>query len=78
MLLSTLPTIPGRNYEVRGVVFSQATLGVIGGGKLDKMFNTIVKQASDMGADAIVDIKMTAPGGDSGFVVVIGTAVKLR
>ena len=86
MLLSTLPDLPGRTYDVVGVVFdcgdSSASVGnQIRPPFLEKMFNSIVRQASDMGADAIVDIKMTAPSGtdrSSAYIVVIGTAVKLR
>jgi hypothetical protein len=80
MLLSTLPDIPGRTYDIIAVVFSQTTVGPSSSGSLGNMFNDIIMQASGMGADAIVDIKMIAPGtaGYIGIVVVIGTAVKLR
>ena len=63
MLLSTLPGISGATYSVRGVVFAQGW--IVGSIKredafLEKMFNSIVQQASGMGADAIIDIKIIA------------------
>lgn len=78
MILSTLPDIPGRTYDVIGVVFGKASPFSIGGGNsLEKMFQSMFQQASGMGADAIVDIKMTGAG-EYLSVVAIGTAVKLR
>jgi hypothetical protein len=78
MILSTLPDIPERTYDAIGVVFGQARLAGLGADNLADMFNWMIQQASRMGADAIVDIKMPAPGGDLAMVVAIGTAVKLR
>jgi uncharacterized protein YbjQ (UPF0145 family) len=84
MLLSTLPDIPGRTYDVIGVVFGRADIGIgkyLGGKKatdLEDMFQDMVQQASRMGADAIIDIKMPAVGGEHPVVAAIGTAVKLR
>lgn len=78
MLTSTLPGLPGRTYDTLGVVISSAMIGAIGGGNIEKMFKTIIQQASDMRADAIIDIKITTPGGQSGIVVIIGTAIKVR
>jgi hypothetical protein len=82
MIFSTLPDLPGRTYDVIGVVVSQTWLRPNGDdSELHEMFNHILRQASDMGADAVIDIKMTAPSGTdrpSPAIVVIGTAVKLR
>jgi len=61
MLLSTLPTVPGRDFEVRGLVFSQASLNSLGGGNVQKMVQEIIQQAGQFSADAIVDIKVSAP-----------------
>jgi hypothetical protein len=77
MLLSTLPTLPGRTFEVRGLVFAQATLNALGGGNVQKMVQTIIEQAGQFGADAIVDIKVVGSGSDNGTVVMTGTAVKI-
>ena len=77
MLLFTLPTIPGRNFEIRGLVFSQASLNSIGGGNVQKMVQEIIQQAGQFGADAIVDIKVVGSGSDHGTVVMTGTAVRL-
>ena len=78
MLTSTLSDLPGRIYDIRGVVCSSAALGAIGGGNIEKMFKNLEQQASSMSADAIIDIKITAPGGTSAIVVISGTAIKLR
>jgi hypothetical protein len=77
VLLSTLSTIPGRNFEVRGLVFSQASLNSLGGGNVQKMVQEIIQQAGQFGADAIVDIKVVGSGSDHGTVVMTGTAVRL-
>jgi hypothetical protein len=76
MLLSTLPELPGRPFDVRGLVFANATLGSIGGGNLQKMVQSIVEQANRLGADAVVDLT-TQVGGGNGYCVMTGTAVKL-
>jgi len=76
MLLSTLPTIPGRNFEIRGLVFSQASLNSLGGGNVQKMVQEIIQQAGQFGADAMVDIKVVGSGSDHGTVVMTGTAVR--
>jgi hypothetical protein len=77
MLLSTLPTIPDRNFEIRELVFAQATLGALGGGNVQKMVQEIIQQAGQFGADAIIDIKVVGSGSDAGAVVMTGTAVHL-
>jgi hypothetical protein len=81
MLLSTLPDLSGRTYDVIGVVFGTSNMWAAKDSesvqRLGTMFNTITQQASSMGADAIVDIKMVAVG-EGARVVVTGTAVKLR
>jgi uncharacterized protein YbjQ (UPF0145 family) len=76
MLLSTLPDLPGRPFDVRGFVFAQAVLGAIGGGNTQKMVKAMIEQAAAFGADAIVDLR-TVIGGDSGHCVMTGTAVRL-
>ncbi|WP_248963969.1 hypothetical protein [Sphaerisporangium perillae] len=76
MLISTLPDLPGRAFEVRGFVYAQAALGALGGGNTQKMVQQLIEQAGRFGADAIVDVK-TVIGGDSGHCLMTGTAVKL-
>jgi hypothetical protein len=89
MILSTLPDLPGRTYDVISMVLSRTWLDPWGkGNELDEMVKTICQQATSVGADAIIDIKITVSSGtDTGYganvvigtaVVVIGTAVKLR
>lgn len=76
MLLSTLRELPGRPFDVRGLVYASAVLGALGGGNMQKMVQSLIEQAGRLGADAIVDMK-TIIGGDSAHVVMTGTAVKL-
>lgn len=75
MLLSTLPDLQGRTYAVRGVVFDCGEKTLIRRKVLENLFNSIIQQASDMGADAIVDIRVTKEGS---VFMITGTAVKLR
>jgi len=41
------------------------------------MVQTIIEQAGQFGADAIVDIKVVGSGSDHGTVIMTGTAVKM-
>lgn len=79
MILSTLPDLPGGKFHVRGIVYCEGVLDgvLLGSTSIDEMLQYIAKQASHLGADAIVDIKVIAPGGTQKTYVVIGTAVKL-
>ncbi|WP_432990422.1 hypothetical protein [Dactylosporangium sp. CA-233914] len=77
MLVSTLSEVPGVAYEVRGLVFADAKLGAIGGGNMQKMVKSLVGQAEQLGANAIIDVR-TVLGGDAGYCVMTGTAVLLR
>jgi uncharacterized protein YbjQ (UPF0145 family) len=76
MLISTVPEVPGLTYEVKGLVFAQATLGAMGGGNTQKMVQSLADQATRLGANGIVDVK-TVLGGDHGHCVMTGTAVLL-
>ena len=76
MLISTLPDIAGRSFEVRGFVFAHATLGALGGGNPQKMVQQLIEQAAFFGADGIVDVK-TVIGGESAHCMMTGTAIKL-
>lgn len=50
MIVSTLPDLPGRRFEVRGLVFAQATLGAIRGGNVEGLVASLVDQAGRFGA----------------------------
>ncbi|MBV1855311.1 hypothetical protein [Catellatospora tritici] len=76
MIISTLPDLGGRAFEVRGLVVAHAILGALGGGNTQKMVQQLIDQAARFGADGIVDVR-TVMGGDSGHCVMTGTAVKL-
>ncbi len=76
MIIATLPHLGDRPFDPLGLVFAQATLGAIGGGNTKKMVQSLIAQAQEFGADAIVDV--TTAMGDGGHCVMTGTAVKLR
>jgi hypothetical protein len=77
VLISTLPDLPGRSFDVLGFVVAQGAFAAIGGGNVQKMVQQLIEQAQRFGADGIVDVK-TVIGGDSAHCVMTGTAVKLQ
>jgi hypothetical protein len=76
MLISTLSEVPGLVFEVRGLVAANASFGSIGGSNLQKMIQSLIEQATNLGGNGIVDVK-TVIGGDTGHCVMTGTAVAL-
>jgi uncharacterized protein YbjQ (UPF0145 family) len=76
MMLSTLPDLPGRTFEVRGFVFAQAVLGAMRGGNTRQMVGSLIEQAGAFGADGVIDLR-TMIGGNSAHCVMTGTAVRL-
>jgi hypothetical protein len=74
MLMSTLAEPPGLVFEVKGLVFANTNLRSNFGSKMPKMVESLEKQALELGANGIVDIR-TAVGGDYGCCVMTGTAV---
>ncbi len=78
MLMSTLPDLGVfKRYEVKGIVFGTVMLGGAGNDSLERAFKALEQQATNMGADAIIDIKITDPSGERVVAAVIGTAVKI-
>ncbi|AWS44527.1 hypothetical protein [Streptosporangium sp. 'caverna'] len=79
MLISTLPDLAGRTFEVRGFVLVDAQIA--GSWSTDRLYKKVVQQLSEqagrLGADGIVDVKTVMSGGSSTFVIT-GTAVKLQ
>jgi hypothetical protein len=73
MIYSTLPHLSGKSFTALGIVVDEGFLG-LGGHKLPQVFSEIDRQAKSLGADAIIDIKVTRVG-DSTFLI-MGTAVK--
>ena len=77
MFLSTLATLPGVAFHVRGAVLAGASTHALRPDKLNdqlaQVMNTIVAQAGQMGADAVIDVKVTRIN-DSSYVIT-GTAV---
>jgi uncharacterized protein YbjQ (UPF0145 family) len=86
MILSTLPAVPGRDFEIRGLVLAEGRTVEVGIKALDKMIKAraerpnsvsmamqaIAQQAAQLGANAVVDVKVIRLS-DSGWVVT-GTA----
>jgi hypothetical protein len=82
MLLSTLPEIPGRTFEVRGLVMAHTTLRYAGGkGEkgIPEMVQRLIEQAHRLDADGIVDLSTVLSGTESWcHCVMTGTAVRLQ
>jgi hypothetical protein len=76
VFLSTLPDVPGWAFEIRGLVYAQATFGSMGGGDTRKMVKSLAEQAGSVGADGVIDLK-TVLAGERGHCVMTGTAIKL-
>jgi hypothetical protein len=72
MLLSTLPQIPDRPMQIRGLVIAEGFHG-LGGAKLPAMMQSVVQQATQLGANAVVDLKVTRTGEHNWCIT--GTAV---
>ena len=78
MVLSTLPDLPGgKRYEVKGVVFSLVMLSHATQDSLERAFQDLERQAASRDADAVIDIKITHPGGERAVAAIIGTAIKI-
>ena len=74
MIYSTLPHLSGKSFTALGIVVDRGFLGV-GGHKLPQVFSEIDRQAKSLGADAVIDVKVTQIG--DGSFLIMGTAVKL-
>jgi hypothetical protein len=74
VLLSTLPNIPDRTFQIRGFVLAEGFHG-IGGGKAPGMIQSIIQQATQLGANAIVDITVVRTGENAWAIT--GTAVSV-
>jgi hypothetical protein len=72
VLLSTLPHIPDRTFQIRGFVFAEGFHG-IGGSKAPGMIQSIIQQATQMGANAVVDVTVVRTGEHNWAIT--GTAV---
>ena len=72
MILSTLSSLPGRTFEVRSLVLAEGYVG-LGGTSVAASMNQIAQQATQVGANAVVDVTVTRIG--DGRWVVTGNAV---
>jgi uncharacterized protein YbjQ (UPF0145 family) len=78
MFLSTLPAVPHRDFDVRGLVIAHVQLtSLVRAPVKDSLIQQLIQQAQQLGGDAVIDIK-TEIGGEHGHCVMTGTAVKLR
>jgi uncharacterized protein YbjQ (UPF0145 family) len=72
MLLVTIPELPGRRYNVLGIV--SASQGQV---SLDQALNLLGDEASKIGADAVIGIQIAIDSGPQAVVFhVVGTAIK--
>jgi hypothetical protein len=72
MLLVTIPELPGRQYNVLGIVNASQ-----GKASLDQVLNLLGDAASKIGADAVIGIQLAIDSGPQAVVFhVIGTAIK--
>jgi len=55
MVLSTLPDLPGRTFQVVGFVYGQEQLR-----KINQIIATMTQQAQQMGANGIVNIQISS------------------
>jgi hypothetical protein len=77
MILSTLPAVPGRDLEIRGLVLAEGFSGF--GGKIKSVgqaMQAIAQQAAQLGANAVVDVRVIRLNGAAW--VVTGTAVVIQ
>jgi hypothetical protein len=72
MLLVTIPELPGRRYNVLGIVSASQ-----GKASLDQVLNLLGDEASKIGADAVIGIQLAIDSGPQAVVFhVVGTAIK--
>jgi uncharacterized protein YbjQ (UPF0145 family) len=77
MIITTTDKVPNMEIvKILGVVHDARTAWASGKSAQEKIIQQLQKQAEELGADAIVGLKieLSAPGGYTG----IGTAVKLE
>jgi uncharacterized protein YbjQ (UPF0145 family) len=72
MLLVTIPELPGRRYNVLGIVsVSQGRVS------LDQALNLLGDEASKIGGDAVIGIQIAIDSGPQSMAFhIIGTAIK--
>jgi hypothetical protein len=72
MLLVTISELPGRRYNVLGIVSASQ-----GKASLDQVLNLLGDEASKIGADAVIGIQLAIDSGPQAVVFhVVGTAIK--
>jgi len=72
VLLSTLPDLVGHTFQVRGMVIASG-YGPSAQKEVPKMLQAITAQATQLGANAVVDVTVTRIGENS--FIITGTAV---
>ena len=76
MIVTTTENIPGKTYEIIGSVYSNRTMSFFAKTELAKAEMKMIDEAKQMGADAIVCMRVftTANNGTG----IYGTAVKFK
>jgi len=77
MLMATVPTLPGRNYDVVGLV-STAERAFSGNVKVEDRLKDLEEQAKKLGADAVIGIQVATSlaSGNQMITTLLGTAIK--
>ncbi|MGL5522211.1 MAG: heavy metal-binding domain-containing protein [Metamycoplasmataceae bacterium] len=74
MILTTTDLIPGKQYEIIGIIFGNRTISLFNKTEMEKAISKLEDQAAKLKADAVVGIRpYTAANGST---CIIGTAVK--
>ncbi|MDK2819928.1 MAG: selenium-binding protein [Mycoplasmataceae bacterium] len=74
MIVTTTDNIPGKTYEIISFISSNRTMSIFAKTEIDKVKNKLIDEASAMGADAIVGVRIFAT--PNGGTAMYGTAVK--
>jgi uncharacterized protein YbjQ (UPF0145 family) len=72
MLLVTIPELPGRRYNMLGIVSASQ-----GRASLDQVLNLLGNEASKIGANGVIGIQLAIDSGPQAVVFhVVGTTIK--
>jgi|GEM_PF-2061466 len=77
VLMATVPMLPGRTYEVVGLV-SSAERAFSGNVKVEDRLHDLEEQARKMGADGVIGIQLATSiaSGNQMITTLLGTAIK--
>ncbi|MGL5438163.1 MAG: heavy metal-binding domain-containing protein [Metamycoplasmataceae bacterium] len=75
MILTTTDIIPGKQYEIIGLVFGNRTISIFNKTQMEKAIKKLEEQATELKADAVIGIRPYTANA-TGSTCIIGTAVK--